>query len=389
MRSRRDLAPVRGSHPALTAVVAALAVAALASAVPARAETLTTETGPISVTTFAGGLDHPWSAAFLPDGSMLVTERPGRLRHVSAEGRPSDPISGVPRVYAHGQGGLLGIALDPGFAHDRMVYLAFTEARDGGAAVSVGRGRLNGEMTAIDDFRIIFRQKPGEPGANNFGGRLLFGPDGKLFVTLGDRFGAAKLAQDPHSDIGKVARINPDGSIPADNPFADGKKGAPAVWTYGNRNPEGLAFQPGTHTLWEVEMGPRGGDELNILKPGQNYGWPIVSWGRHYSGEPIPNPPTHPEFTDAVMQWTPVISASGIAFYTGDLFRQWKNNLLLADLTVKAITRLEIDGSKVTGHERIGMGARMRDIVVGPHGAVYALTDEDNGKILKLTPAGK
>ena len=352
----------------------------------AKDKTIDTKDGLIKVEKVAKGLEFPWGLAFLPDGRMLVTERPGRLRIVAKDGTLSEPIEGVPEVFAHGQGGLLGIALDPNFAANNLVYLAYAEpGEDGTAGTAVARGKLSD--VSLDDVQVIFRQKPKVKGGNHFGGRLVFAPDGKLFVTLGERF-TFQPAQDLSVDLGKIVRINPDGTVPDDNPFVAQEGKLPEIWSYGHRNVQGAAIQPGTGKLWETEFGPLGGDELNIIEPGKDYGWPVVSWGKNYDGTEIPNPPTHPEFTDAIDHWTPVISPSGIAFYTGDDFPAWKGNLLIAGLSSEAIVRLTVDGDKVIDEERIPMGERIRNVVQGPDGAIYALTDDQKGKILRLTPEG-
>lgn len=350
----------------------------------AKDHTIDTKSGPVKVETVAKGLQFPWGLAFLPDGRMLVTERPGRLRIVAQDGTLSQPINGVPEVFGQGQGGLLGIALDPKFPSNNLIYFAFSEPGEGGAGTAVARAKLND--TSLDDVEIIFRQKPKVGGGLHFGGRLAFAPDGTLYVTLGERF-QFEPAQDLSTDLGKIVRINSDGSVPDDNPFVgqDGK--LPEIWSYGHRNPQGAAIHPETGRLWENEFGPEGGDELNIPEAGKNYGWPVVSWGEHYDGKKIPKPPTHPEFSDAIKYWNPVISPSGMTFYTADSFPEWKGNLLIAGLSSKAIVRLTLDGDKVTGEERLAMGRRIRDVVQGPDGAVYALVDDHKGKILRLTPA--
>jgi glucose/arabinose dehydrogenase len=345
-----------------------------------------TKEGSIKVETVASGLDHPWGLAFLPDGRMLVTERPGELRIVAKDGSKSEPLKGVPEVFAQGQGGLLDVKLDPHFADNDLVYLSYAEPGEGGAGTAVARGKL-GEGS-IDDVEVIFRQHPKVSGGNHFGSRLAFAPDGKLFVTLGERF-TFETAQELGNHLGKVVRINPDGSVPGDNPFVEKKGAMPEIWSYGHRNPQGAAINPKTGKLWEAEFGPMGGDELNIPEPGRNYGWPVVSWGKHYDGRSIPEPTTHPEFADAIYHWNPVISPSGITFYTADQIPGWNGNLLLAGLSSEAIVRLTLDGDKVTAEERIPMRVRIRDVAQGPDGAVYALTDESDGKILKLTLAGK
>ena len=341
-----------------------------------------TKAGTIKVETVATELSHPWGLAFLPDGRMLVTERSGTLRLVSKDGKLSPPLSGVPKVVVAGQGGLLDVAIHPDFKSNSLAYLTYSEPGEGGAGTAVARGKL-GE-SGLDGVEVIFRQEPKVGGGNHFGSRLVFAPDGKLFVTLGERF-TFTPAQDLTNDLGKIVRINPDGSVPKDNPFVGRTDARPEIWSYGHRNPQGAAILPKTGKLWETEFGPMGGDELNIPQAGANYGWPVVSWGSHYTGEDIPDPPTHPEFADAIYHWNPVISPSGITFYTADAIPAWKGNLLIAALSGQAIVRLTLDGEKVVDEERIPMGARIRDVVQGPDGAVYALTDEGNGEILRLT----
>lgn len=370
----------------LLVIVALAAVfAALLFAGPRAERVIDTQAGRIQVQTVAGGLEHPWGLAFLPDGHMLVTERPGRLRIVSKEGRLSEPLAGIPQVLAEGQGGLLDVALDPNFVSNRLIYLSYAEPGEGGASTAVARAQLGDG--ALRDIQVIFRQQPKVSGPNHFGSRLVFSPDGKLFVTLGERF-KFEPAQDLLNHLGKIVRINPDGSVPRDNPFV-GRAGAkPKIWSYGHRNIQGAAIHPGSGVLWVNEFGPRGGDELNIPEPGRNYGWPLVSWGRHYFGKDIPDPPTRPDLAQSIYHWTPVISPSGMTFYTGEVFPAWRGNLLIGGLSSQALVRLVLDGQRVTGEERIPMGARIRDVRQRPDGAVYLLTDQSNGEILRLTPAG-
>ena len=256
----------------------------------AESTSIDTNEGPIKVETIAHGLENPWGLAFLPDDRMLVTERPGRLRIVTKDGKISDPLTGVPEVFAEGQGGLFDVKLDPDFASNNLVYIAYAEPGDGGAGTAVARGKLAEE--GLDNVEVIFRQQPKVDGPNHFGGRLAFAPDGKLFVTLGERFKFTP-AQDLSNDLGKIVRINPDGSVPPDNPFV-GKSGArPEIWSYGHRNPQGLAFNPKTGKLFESEFGPKGGDEINVLEAGKNYGWPVVSWGSNYDDTPDPRRRPH------------------------------------------------------------------------------------------------
>lgn len=363
--------------------LAALVGGLMACAPVSAQDQIASQQGPVAVETVVDGLVHPWGLTFLPDGRMLVTERPGRLRLVSPDGTLSPPLSGVPEVFAQGQGGLLDVALDPDFSENRLVYLSYAEPGPGGASTAVARGRLT--EGGLEGTEVIFRQTPKVSGANHFGSRLAFAPDGTLFVTLGERF-KFEPAQELSNTLGTVVRINPDGSIPQDNPFV-GRPGAePEIWSYGHRNIEAAAVHPGTGRLWIGEMGPRGGDELNLPEPGRNYGWPLVSWGEHYDGEDIPDPPARPDLADAIYRWTPVISPSGMIFYTGEAFPAWRGNVLIGSLTQRELVRLTVEGRQVTGEERLGMGARIREVEQGPDGAIYLLTDQDDGKILRLTP---
>ncbi len=366
-----------------TALVAGFFLIAASMTVMAKETTIESKDGPIKVEVVADGLDQPWGMAFLPDGRLLVTEKPGTLRIVAKDGTVSDPLKGVPEVIANGQGGLLDVALDPKFDANGLVYLSYSEPGDGGAGTAVARGKLSD--AGLEDVKVIFRMQPKVEGPNHFGSRLVFAPDGKLFVTLGERF-KFDPAQDLKSHLGKVVRINPDGSVPEDNPFVGKDDALPEIWSYGHRNVQGASIHPETGKLWTIEFGPKGGDELNIPEPGKNYGWPVVSWGNHYDGKDIPDPPTHPEFTDAIHHWNPVISPSGMTFYTGDAFPSWKNELLIAGLSSQAIVRLTLEGQKVASENRIEMGARIRDVAQGPDGAIYAITDESDGQLLRLTP---
>ena len=366
-----------------TALVAGFFLIAASMTVMAKETTIESKDGPIKVEVVADGLDQPWGMAFLPDGKLLVTEKPGTLRIVAKDGTVSDPLKGVPEVIANGQGGLLDVALDPKFDANGLVYLSYSEPGDGGAGTAVARGKLSD--AGLEDVKVIFRMQPKVEGPNHFGSRLVFAPDGKLFVTLGERF-KFDPAQDLKSHLGKVVRINPDGSVPEDNPFVGKDDALPEIWSYGHRNVQGASIHPETGKLWTIEFGPKGGDELNIPEPGKNYGWPVVSWGNHYDGKDIPDPPTHPEFTDAIHHWNPVISPSGMTFYTGDAFPSWKNELLIAGLSSQAIVRLTLEGQKVASENRIEMGARIRDVAQGPDGAIYAITDESDGQLLRLTP---
>ena len=345
--------------------------------------------GAFNVETVAKGLEHPWGLAFLPDGRMLVTERPGRLRLVGREGKLSEPLAGVPRVYASGQGGLLDVALSPAFNKDRLVYLSFAEPGEGGAGTAVARGRL-GEG-GLENVQVIWRQQPKVNGPNHWGSRIVFRPDGTLFVTLGDRFNYSDRAQDLSTTIGKIVRINPDGSPPKDNPFL-GRAGArPEIWSIGHRNIQAAALQPDTGQLWTVEHGARGGDELNHPEGGKNYGWPVISYGVHYSFRKIGEGIAKEGMEQPVYYWDPVIAPSGMVFYTGDLFVGWNNNILIGSLTPGLLVRLVMKGGKVAQEERYlgDLRERIRDVRQASDGSLYLVTDARNGHIFRITPSAK
>jgi glucose/arabinose dehydrogenase len=347
------------------------------------------EAAAFRATVFATGLERPWGAAFLPDGRMLVTERPGRLRIVARDGRASAPLAGVPEVEARGQGGLLDIALAPDFRRTRELFLCHSALVQGGALTRLVRARLSADATALEELRTVLDATPPQAqGRNHFGCRIAFAPDGAhLFLSTGERFVTMRRAQRLDDLAGKVLRLMRDGSVPPDNPFAGRADARSEIWSYGHRNPQGLAFQPGTGLLWASEFGPLGGDELNIIRRGANYGWPLVTHGRNYDGSVISERQSAPGMVDPVRIWTPVISPSGIAFYTGDAFPGWRGSLFLAALNRPALVRLTLEGDRVTGEERLLEGvARFRDVVVGPDGLLYVLTDETNGRILRLAP---
>lgn len=341
----------------------------------------------VQVQSIAKGLEHPWGLEFLPDKRLLVTERPGRLRLVGADGRVSAPLTGVPEVYASGQGGLLDVAVSPTFAKDRLVYLSFAEAGEGGAGTAVARGRL-GER-GLEDTRVIWRQQPRVGGANHWGSRIVFHRDGTLFVTLGDRFNHAERAQDLSVTLGKVVRINPDGSAPRDNPFVNRAAALPEIWSYGHRNVQAAALHPETGQLWTVEHGARGGDELNHPEAGKNYGWPVISYGTHYTYLKIGEGTAKPGMEQPVYYWDPVIAPSGMVIYTGDLFAGWKNNFLIGSLTPGGLVRLVMKDGKVAQEERYlgDLRERIRDVCQAPDGSLYLLTDSRDGQILRITPA--
>jgi len=343
--------------------------------------------GAVHVQTIARGLEHPWGLAFLPDGRMLVTERPGRVRIVERDGLLSEPLTGVPRVQAGGQGGLLDVALDPHFADNRLVYLAYAEPGEGGTAgTSVARGWL-GEGR-LDDVQVIYQQQPKVKGTNHFGSRLVFAPDGTLFVTQGDRYSYRDRAQELADGIGKLVRINPDGSVPRDNPFV-GRAGArPEIWSYGHRNVQSAAIHPDTGQLWTVEHGARGGDELNRPEAGKNYGWPVITYGVDYSGAKIGEGTAKPGMEQPVYYWDPVIAPSGMTFYTGEAFPGWQGSILIGSLQPGLLVRLTLDDGRVSGEERYlgDLGERIRDVRQGPDGLLYLLTDSRDGRILRVSP---
>jgi aldose sugar dehydrogenase len=331
----------------------------------------------------ARGLEHPWAVAFLPEGRLLVTERPGRLRMVAKDGALSEPLTGVPKVQAGGQGGLLDVVLSPSFAQDRLVYLSFSEPGEGGASTAVARGRL-GER-GLDDTQVIWRQQPKVGGPMHFGSRLVFRPDGTLFVTVGDRYSHRDRAQDLSTTIGKVIRINADGSVPRDNPFVAREGARPEIWSYGHRNVQAAALDP-QGQLWTVEHGARGGDELNNPQPGKNYGWPIITYGIDYSGAKIGVGTARPGMEQPAYYWDPVIAPSGAVFYHGDQFPDWKGHLFVGSLNPGRLVRLKLTDGRVTEEARysIGSGERVRDVRQGPDGLLYVVIDASRGRVVRL-----
>ena len=339
----------------------------------------------LRVETVARGLVHPWGIAMMPDDRMLVTERPGRLRIVEKDGHLSEPLTGVPRVLADGQGGLLDVALDPEFARNRTIYLSFAEPADNGTAgTAVVRARLG--TAGLDSVRVIYRQEPKVKGGNHFGSRVVVAPDGKLFITQGDRFSYRNQAQDLGSLLGKVVRINRDGSIPRDNPFVGRSDARPEIWSYGHRNVQGAAIEPATGRLWTLEHGAAGGDELNHPEPGKNYGWPVITYGKDYNGMRIGDGAVKEGMEQPVFYWDPVIAPSGITFYTGDKFPGWNGDLLIGSLGRAAIVRLKLRNGAVVLEERYDMRDRIRDVQQGSDGLLYLITDADDGRILRVSP---
>lgn len=363
----------------------------LLAAQPAQAQVFRSSAGDLKVETIASGLAHPWSLALLPDGRMLVTERPGRLRVVARDGKLSPPVANVPTVFASGQGGLLDVIVDRGFAQNRTIYFCYAEPVEGGARTAMARGVLVAENTPrLDNVQVIFQQAGSISRSNHFGCRIVHMPDGTLFLTTGEHFVGRDKAQTLDNHLGKLIRIRPDGSVPSDNPFVGRNDAKPEIWSYGHRNMQGLALNPASGKVWEQEHGPRGGDEINIPQAGKNYGWPLVSFGVNYEGTPVGTGKSEgPGLEQPVWHWTPSIAPSGMAFYTGSLFPAWKGNLFNGGLVSRSLARLELDGDKVVKEEHIlkELNERVRDVRDGPDGALWIVTDNSAGRILRITPA--
>ena len=384
-------APVLWVSASLTAAIALVTSLLIATATRGEVASFPSSAGPLEVRAVADGLDHPWSLAFLPDGRLLVTERPGRLRVIALDGRLLPPVKGTPDVWASGQGGLLDLALDRGFAQNRALYLCYSERTGGGGRTAVARAKLSSDATELDELRVIFRQDGPLSSGNHYGCRIAQAPDGNLFVTLGEHFVYRDEAQNLSNHLGKIIRIAPDGFVPKDNPFV-GRDGAkPEIWSYGHRNAQSLAFNPVSGALWEIEHGPRGGDEVNIVGRGKNYGWPVIGYGIDYNGARIHEATAKPGMEQPIKYWVPSIAPSGMAFYSADLFAAWKGSLFTGALAGTALVRLPLDGDKVTGEERLlqNLRERIRDVRQGPDGALFLLTDSSNGRVLRVAPAGK
>ena len=355
----------------------------------AEAQRYPSEAGEVTVREIAAGFENPWALAFLPDGEhMLVTERPGRLRLVGLDGSRSEPLEGVPEVFAQAQGGLLDVRLSPDFDSDRLVYLTYAEAGEQGkAGTAVGRGRLSDDRARLENFEVIFRQLPKLSTGVHFGSRLVFDNDGHLFVALGEN-NQRSTSQDLDKHQGKVVRIGLDGSVPDDNPFIGQEGVRPEIWSYGHRNQQGAALNPWSGVLWTNEHGPRGGDEVNIPQAGKNYGWPLATHGINYSMLPIPE--AKGKAVEGTEQphhvWEKSPGVSGMAFYDGERFAAWQHSLFIGALVDQSLIRLRLDGDRVVGEERLlkDLGARIRDVRVGPDGYLYLLTDAGDGKLLQV-----
>jgi aldose sugar dehydrogenase len=373
-------------------LVLVLSGALIAAAIARAAEAVyPSSAGNLAVQTVATSLVHPWSLAFLPDGRILVTERPGRMRLVTQNGQLSPPLANVPKVFAASQGGLLDVILDRGFAQNRTIYFSYAEPFNGGGRTALARARLDDSAApGLTDVKVIYRQYGPPSHGNHFGSRIVQATDGTLFVTNGEHFTDRDMAQTLDNDLGKIVRITADGTAPSDNPFANKPGARPEVWSYGHRNPQGLALNPADGKLWEQEHGARGGDEINIIQKGHNYGWPRVSYGVNYDGTPVGTGKTKMEgVDDPRWHWTPSIAPSGMAFYTGDLFPTWKGSLFNGALKSQLLSRLELKGDAVVKEERLlqALNERIRDVRQGPEGALYLLTDSASGRILRVVPA--
>lgn len=352
--------------------------------------TFASETGTLQVTPVIEGLDSPWALAFLPENQgILITERPGTLRVVSPEGTLSAPLTGLPQVWAKGQGGLLDVVLSPDFANDRLVYVSYAQGggEGGKAGTAVGRGRLSEDLTRLTDFNVIFRQAPKLSTGNHFGSRLVFDRDGYLFIALGEN-NERSTSQDLDKLQGKIVRIYPDGRVPDDNPFVGQKGAQPQVWSYGHRNQQGAALNPWTGTLWTHEHGPKGGDEINLIERGKNYGWPLATHGVNYSSLPIPEAKgnTVEGMVSPHHVWEKSPGISGMAFYDAERFKPWQHNLFVGALADKSLLRLQLDGDKIVHEERLlgDLNARIRDVRQGPDGYVYVLTEGSNGTLYRM-----
>jgi glucose/arabinose dehydrogenase len=372
----------------------ACAVAVVATAASAAPQTYPSSAGNLMVETIATGLGNPWALAFLPDGRLVVTERAGRMRIVGKDGKLSPPLADVPQVAARGQGGLHDVVLDRDYAQNNTIYFCFAEPVDGGARTALARAKLidgatTGAMPRLDDVKVIFHQDGPRSRGNHFGCRIVQTPDGNLFLTMGDHFTYRNEAQNLANHLGKIVRIRPDGSVPPDNPFVSRTGAKPEIWSYGHRNSQGAAINPQTGKLWEHEHGPRGGDEINIPEAGKNYGWPVIGYGIDYDGSKIHESTQKAGMEQPIKYWVPSIAPSGMAFYTGDLFPAWRGSLFVGALAGQILVRLELKGDTVGSEERLlrTLNERIRDVRMGPDGALWLATDNSAGRILRLAPA--
>ena len=351
-----------------------------------QAKVIQSEQHSVRVEVVTEGLRHPWGMAFLPNGDILVTERKGRLRRIRDGKLEPTPIAGLPKIKERGQGGLMGIALHPGFETNRWLYLAYMGKGKGGYNTEVLRAKLEGEQ--LEEVKVIFKALPKSRGNRHFGCRLVFGRDGTLYVSLGDR-GKRPSAQNLNDHRGSLIRIRDDGTVPPDNPFVNTPDAQPEIYTYGNRNMQGMALHPVSGAIWTHEHGPQGGDEVNLMKPGVNYGWPVITYGFNYGTGTSIGEGTHKDgMAQPIYTWVPSIALSGMTFYTGEAFPNWQGDLFVGSLKFGLLVRLEMDGERMTGEERLfdGRYGRIRDVVQGPDGYLYVLTDEPDGQLLRLRP---
>ncbi len=384
-------APVVLVASALTAAILLSVSLLIATSTRGENSSFASSAGQLEVQTVASGLVNPWSLAFLPDGRMLVTERPGRMRLVTTEGQISPPLKGVPEVFASGQGGLLDVITDKSYAQNKTIYFCFAERAGGGGRTAVARAKLDPGGGRLDEVRIIFRQEGPLSSGNHYGCRIVQANDRNLFVTLGEHFSYRDEAQNLGNHLGKLIRITPDGAAPADNPFVGRADAKPEIWSYGHRNEQGLAINPASGDLWEIEHGPRGGDEVNIIGKGKNYGWPVIGYGIDYSGDKIHDGTSKDGMEQPIKYWVPSIAPSGMAFYNAKLFPKWTGSLFTGALAGEMLVRLQLNGNTVTGEERLlqNLNERIRDVRQGPDGALWLLTDNSAGRILRVSPAAK
>ena len=383
--------PVGLVTAALSAATLLAGTLALVTGTRGQNSSFESSAGQLDVQTFASGLVHPWALAFLPDGRLLVTERPGRMRLVSTEGQLSPPLKNVPEAWASGQGGLLDVVTDRNFGQNRSIFFCYAERTAGGGRTAVARARLDDAAGQLDEVKVIFRQEGPLSSGNHYGCRIAQAAEGHLFITLGEHYSYRDEAQNLSNHLGKLIRIAPDGSAPSDNPFV-GRDGArPEIWSYGHRNPQGLAVDPANGRLWEFEHGPRGGDEVNVIAKGANYGWPVIGFGIDYSGTPIHETTAKEGMEQPAKYWVPSVSPSGATFYDGRLFPKWRGSLFAGTLSGRMLLRLTVSDRAVTGEERLlqNLHERIRDVRQGPDGALWLLTDNPAGRILRVTPAAK
>jgi glucose/arabinose dehydrogenase len=380
--------PVVWVTVSLVAAIVLTATLLIATGTRGENSSFASSAGQLDVQTVATGLVNPWSLAFLPDGRMLVTERPGRIRIVTQKGQLSPPLKGVPEAWASGQGGMLDVIIDKSFAQNGIVYFCFAERASGGGRTAVARAKLDDGNDRLEDVKIIFRQDGPLSSGNHYGCRIVQASDGNLFVTLGEHFTYRDEAQNLGNHLGKLIRIAPDGSAPKDNPFVGRADARPEIWSYGHRNAQGLAVNPATGDLWEIEHGPRGGDEVNIIGKGKNYGWPVIGYGIDYNGAKIHESTARPGMEQPIKYWVPSIAPSGMAFCNAKLFPKWSGSLFTGALAGRMLVRLSLDGNAVTGEERLlqDLNERIRDVRQGPDGALWMLTDNSAGRILRVSP---